>query len=259
MSRVFVTGDKHGRYDDLIKKLKDFQTTKNDVVIVLGDHGTLYYGPKDDRHKKKFVSSIPATFIMIRGNHDRRASAAEYPHKAEYFNTPMYEGDFWYDPEFPSILYTKEYGWYRFGTKQVFVVNGAYSVDKQLRLQMRALGFSNYHWFEDEQLSEQERNSAITCYINNAPDCMHYVMSHTCPIQYKPWDKLLSGVDQNSVDESMENWLKVLESSMPYQKWYCGHWHIERSIDRMRFMYEDVELFNEVEETKDESGDQEET
>lgn len=66
------------------------------------------------------------------------------------------------------------------------------------------------------------------------------MLTHTCPLKYKPFDKLLSGIDQDSVDETMERWLDEIEDGFDYQKWFCGHWHIERSIDKMRFMYDDI-------------------
>lgn len=249
MSRIFVTGDKHGSYDQIRTQLEELHTTKKDVVIVLGDHGTLYYGAKDDKRKKKVVSNLPATFIMIRGNHDRRAASEEYAHMLIHFNTEEFEGSFYVDPEYPTILYTKEYGWYRFGSKRVFVINGAYSVDKYYRLEMKRLGFSQYHWFENEQLSDEERIDAIQEYTagidQNKP---HILMTHTCPLKYKPWDKLMSGVDQSKVDKSTEQWLDVVEESNEYEKWYCGHWHIERNVDKIRFMYDDVELFDETKE-----------
>ena len=254
MGRVFVTGDKHGDYEQLSKQLQQLKTTQEDVVIILGDHGTLYYGPRDDRRKKKLVSNIPATFIMIRGNHDRRASNEEYGHQLTEVQGPYFEGTFYVDPAFPSILYTKEWGWYRFGSKPVFVINGAYSVDKYRRLEMQAMGFSNYHWFANEQLDQSERFLALADYMDNAPEeKMHYVMTHTCPLRYKPWDKLMGCVDQKTVDESTEQWLNSIEAAMPYQKWYCGHWHIDRLIDRMRFMYDDIELFDETKEETNES------
>lgn len=247
MGNIYVTGDKHGQYQDLMRRLKDMNTTKKDVVIVLGDHGTLYYGEKDDKHKKRFVNGLPATFIMLRGNHDRRASAPEYTtHELRYINTPEYEGNFWIDPEYPSILYTTDWGWYRFGTKKVFVICGAYSVDKYRRLQMTAMGFKNYHWFKDEQLSEQERQWATDEMLFNEPIGEFYIMSHTCPFKYRQLDHALPGIDLSKVDNAMEIWMNHLEAQIQYTKWYCGHWHVDLSVDKMRFMFHDLELFEEV-------------
>jgi len=247
MARIFVTGDKHGCYYDLSYKLAKAQATTDDIVIILGDHGTLYYGtPTDDNRKKKF-SLENATFIMIRGNHDRRPTDPPYQYKSSHINTPSFEGEFYCDPMQPNVLYTKEYGWYRFGSKRVFVIGGAYSVDKQRRLQMRAMGFTSYHWFDNEQLSEAERQAAEQELLNGAQG-EFYIMSHTCPIKFKPFDKLMRNVDQSTVDETMEKWLDSVDDQIKCVKWYCGHWHIERDQEHMRFMYEDLEIFDEIKE-----------
>lgn len=252
MGKVFITGDKHGSYEKLSAQLVALQTTKDDVVIVLGDHGTLYYGPRDDKRKKKMVANLPATFIMVRGNHDRRASSEEYNHQLIQITEPLYEGSFYVDPDYPSILYTTEYGWYRFGSRRVFVINGAYSVDKYRRLEMQAIGLSQYHWFADEQLDAYEQHDAIKLYSEREPaDEPIYIMTHTCPLKYKPWDKLMGCVDQSTVDESMEKFLDLIDMCSLYEKWYCGHWHIDRSVDSMRFMYDDLELFDEINTQKE--------
>lgn len=247
MSRIFVTGDKHGYYETLAKQLKDANATTNDVVIILGDHGTLYYGSQNDEFKKIRANRLPATLIMLRGNHDRRPTAEGYPHKKVTLNTPAYAGTFYIDESYPNILYTTEYGWYRFGTKHVYVICGAYSVDKYKRLYMQKHGFTSYHWFADEQLSHDEQLQ-VQSEIMKHPMEAFDIMSHTVPLTYKPTDCLLTGIDQSTVDQSTEEWLDILEHQVQYRNWYCGHWHIDRSVYKVRFLYEDLILYDEVEE-----------
>lgn len=245
MGRIFVTGDKHGVYESLSDKLKKAATTTNDVVVVLGDNGTLYHGGEKDRGKKKLVSNISATFILLRGNHDKRPSAKEYNHEKTYIETREYAGVFYVDPDFPNVLYTLEYGWYRFGHRLVFVICGAYSVDKYFRLKMQKRGYKHYLWFEDEQLSQQEQELAEQ-ELKQQNMWPFDIMSHTVPLKYKPTDCLLPNINQETVDQSMEEWLDELENKYEYVNWYCGHWHINRSIDRIRFLYDDLILYDEV-------------
>ena len=28
--------------------------------------------------------------------------------------------------------------------------------------------------------------------------------------------------------------------NIEYKKWYCGHWHIEKKIDRLEFLYHNI-------------------
>lgn len=243
MGRIFITGDKHGRYDNLKQQLLKAETTMDDVVIILGDHGTLYYGETQDHYKKKIVSKMPATFIMIRGNHDRRPSDPSYKHQKIKVDNALYAGTFYRDCNFPNILYTEEYGWYRFGKKNVFIIGGAYSVDKYRRLKMQKLGFSTYHWFNDEQLSQDERQDALKLILNQQHKTFD-IMSHTCPISHIPTECFLSCVDQSTVDHTTEKWLDEIRTQTTWRLWFCGHWHTDKTDGFIRFMYEDLIIYD---------------
>jgi len=41
------------------------------------------------------------------------------------------------------------------------------------------------------------------------------------------------------VDKSTEEWLDCIEERLEYRKWYCGHYHTEKKIDRLQIMYKD--------------------
>ena len=69
------------------------------------------------------------------------------------------------------------------------------------------------------------------------------VLSHTCPAKYTPTETYFPGIDQSKVDKSTENWLDTIEDRLTYQRWYCGHWHINKHIDRIDFLFGDVEEF----------------
>ena len=72
-----------------------------------------------------------------------------------------------------------------------------------------------------------------------------YVLSHTCPFYYIPRDMFLPIVDQSTVDDTMEHWMDSVENEIPYVKWYCGHWHTDRIVDQVRYMYNDIVLLGE--------------
>lgn len=256
MGKIFVTGDKHGDYVELEANLKRYKTTKEDVVIILGDHGSLYYEDGGSDRKKKWLNSLPTTIVCIRGNHDHRPDCPAYDHQLIDIDLPTHAGQFYVDKTYPHVLYTKEFGWYRFGSKQVFVIGGAFSVDKYRRIDKQKVGLQSFLWFSDEQLYPRERALALT-QLMFAADEECCIMSHTCPFKYIPFDALMSGVNQAQVDNSTELWLNDIEDALEdkgkYKKWYCGHYHINRRIDRIHFLYEDVVLFDEVEEVQHES------
>lgn len=115
------------------------------------------------------------------------------------------------------------------------MIGGAYSVDKWYRLE-RGL-----HWWPDEQPSEEIREKVKTV-LNQRNWQIDIVFSHTCPLKYEPREVFLKGLDQSTVDKSTEEWLGWIESKLHYERWYCGHYHTEKQIDKLRFMFEDYTL-----------------
>ena len=69
------------------------------------------------------------------------------------------------------------------------------------------------------------------------------VLSHTTPLKYEPVEVFMSGVDQGSVDKSTEIWLDGIEDRLEYKKWYCGHYHTEKKIDKLEIMFEKFDEF----------------
>ena len=58
-------------------------------------------------------------------------------------------------------------------------------------------------------------------------------------MKYIPREVFLSSIDQSTVDNSTEEWLDTIEDRLTYSRCYCGHYHTNKTIDRMRFLFED--------------------
>ena len=71
------------------------------------------------------------------------------------------------------------------------------------------------------------------------------VLSHTTPWKYEPRETFIKGLDQNKVDDSTERWLDTIEEKLNYSKWYSGHFHIEKKIDKLQIMFEQIDAFTE--------------
>ena len=69
-------------------------------------------------------------------------------------------------------------------------------------------------------------------------DC---VFSHTVPLKYEPTEVFLKGIDQSKVDKSTEKWLDSIENKLDYEHWYAGHYHTEKTIDKLTIMFEDYQ------------------
>ncbi len=42
---------------------------------------------------------------------------------------------------------------------------------------------------------------------------------------------------------STESWLDEIEDKLDYGKWYCGHYHTEKKIEKMEIMFENFDIF----------------
>lgn len=231
---VYITGDTHRdfyRIDTFCKRMK---TTVNDIMIILGDAGINYYGGESDIQLKEKLSHLPVTLFCIHGNHEARPDT-----KNGYDLVDWNGGKAYIEAQYPNLVFAKDGEVYRLktksGIKNCMAIGGAYSVDKQYRL-LRGL-----HWFADEQPSEAIK-SFVEEQLEKHSWNIDYILSHTCPLKYEPVEWFLNGLDQSKVDKSTESWLDKIENKLAYKKWYCGHYHGNKKIDRMQFMFESVDI-----------------
>lgn len=53
----------------------------------------------------------------------------------------------------------------------------------------------------------------------------------------------MKSINPLKVDYSTEFFLDKLELRLDYKKWYCGHFHTDKKIDRMIFMFNEIVEF----------------
>lgn len=225
---IYITGDTHRDFSHIKRFCKERGTNKHDdVMIVLGDACINYFGDHRDDEFKQSLGKIPVTFFCVHGNHEMR------PWHIEDMVQTCWHGDMaYYQPKYPNIIYAKDASVYTYSGHRCLVIGGAYSVDKYFRLK------NGYRWFSDEQPTDEIKQQVYES-VAKHPD-IDIVLTHTCPYKYIPREMFLSGIDQSTVDDSTEHFLDTVEDKVNYQKWYCGHWHTEKSIGRMRFMFNDI-------------------
>jgi len=226
---VYLTGDTHGDF----RRIKQFcfkvEPSLDDTLIILGDAGFNYYGNYRDRNAKIFASKLPIMLFCIHGNHEMR------PTSVPTYKEKLYRGGtVWYEEEYPNILFAKDGEIYDFDGRKCIVIGGAYSVDKFYRLTM------GWHWFPDEQPSPEIKRR-VEDQLASVEYKVDVVLSHTCPVKYEPVETFMPNIDQSKVDRSTENWLGEIESKLTYDKWYCGHYHISKKIDKLQFMFDDYD------------------
>lgn len=238
---VYITGDTHGNFDRIAKFCRKMNTNKGDIMIVLGDAGVNYYLDNRDTKLKQSLEDMPITFMLVRGNHEARPGVgwALLDSEPHYINNYVIKGKFMFERAFPSILYMMDGEDYVIGNASVLVIGGAYSVDKDYRLEQYDLGNHNYRWFHNEQLSSQEKTLIMENIRYNHYD---YVFTHTCPLEDEPKDTYLPSIDQSKIDKSMEEFLQDVKYTIHFDEWYCGHWHTDRNVGNMHFMFKSIDM-----------------
>ena len=224
---IYITGDTHRDFS----RLDEMEFNKDDILIVLGDASINYCLNEEDNGFKEYLKKYNVKMFCIRGNHEERPE-----NLSTYKEINMFGGKVFIEEAYPYLIFAKDGEEYNIDGKRVLVIGGAYSVDKEYRLMY------GYKWFRDEQLTKEEMDI-----IYNKVKGKHYdvVLTHTCPYKYEPVEVFLSGINQSKVDKSMEHFLDKIEDSIEYDKWYCGHYHTEKRIDKVEFMFESIKLFGE--------------
>ena len=227
---IYITGDIHGDTTRIASMIERIGINTDDTIVILGDVGINYYGGHGDRGRKKKLNRHGIKILCIHGNHEMRPESLSTYQEHEWNGGVVYVED-----EFPNILFAKDGEIYDLEGLRAVVIGGAYSVDKWYRLQR------GIQWFADEQPSDEikarveERLAAENWQVDA-------VLTHTCPLRYTPTEAFLSFVDQSSVDNSTELWLDAVEERLDYKTWYCGHWHINKRIDKMHFLFKEIEI-----------------
>ena len=255
-----LTGDSHGRTIDRIAEINTTQyIPKETGIIILGDAGINFYLNKSEQNRKQQLQDTGFTFFCVRGNHEERPENLGMRLRPRHQDD--YWGEFYWEDEFPNILYFANWGLYRLGKYHVYEIGGAYSVDKYYRLLNAPNPAKWSGWFEDEQLTIDEM---LECQedIYNLPRTLHldFVFTHTCPIHWEPTDLFLSAIDQSTVDKTMENWLQEIEIDLrPYSVWCFGHYHADRmEMPHVLQMFKSIMTLDEVYSLWDKEGNQNE-
>lgn len=243
--KFFITGDKHRRFDKVKKFCQEMNTRRKDVLIILGDAGFNYYDDKRDDELKKEVTQLNITLFCLHGNKENRPQNI-----STYGIRSFCGGKVYYEPQYPNIYFAIDGEIYTFEGKKYMVVGGAHSVDK-----MRCLEEGSPFW--QDEMPDDTTKKAVESHLQREGNTIYGMMTHTCPIDYLPTEMFIS-TRQNAnimrksrkvkikkpfkpdIDRSTEIWLGELEKELDYKVWFCGHYHIDKEIDKIQMMYHNI-------------------
>lgn len=244
-TKFFITGDKHRNFDRVKEFCRQMGTRRKDILIILGDAGFNYYDDKRDDDLKREMSRLNITLFCLHGNKENRPQNV-----GTYGIRSFCDGKVYYEPKYPNILFAIDGEIYTFEGNKYMVVGGAHSVDK-----MRCLEEETPFW-EDEMPDEQTKE-LVEARLQQENNKIYGMMTHTCPIDYLPTEMFMSTKQAASlkrkprwkkkkklfkpdIDRSTEIWLGALEKNLDYKIWFCGHYHVDKPIDKIHMMCHEI-------------------
>lgn len=220
---IYITGDTHGELDPFLNRLARYELTPNDTIIVCGDFGFVWGDPYHNAMLKE-LSKQNYTIAFLDGNHENYEFLNLHPVEENWHGGRIHRVE-------QNVIHLMRGQIFELEGKSFFTFGGAYSRDKYMRRR-------NVSWWEEELPNNDDYKTA-TANLERVGYHVDYVLTHQIPVSTiysmnhspDPHDRELTG---------FLDWLYV--ESLTFNKWFAGHWHINRSFEngRMNILLDDV-------------------
>ena len=251
LKHLIFTGDTHGgmatitRISNIQRNIPEYKPEET-MIVILGDSGLNFWLNNTDKKYKKLLNSMNYHIYCVRGNHEQRPELIK---SMVLVNDENVNNVVYMEEAFPNIRYFVDGKIYNLLGYKCLVIGGAYSVDKWYRLARAGYARDEAEtadpkkcgWFKDECLTAAEMASIMEEVKGKSVD---FILSHTCPLSWEPTDLFLNGIDQSTVDKSMEVWLDELKNNVKWKYYLFGHYHADRierpHVEQFYQKYEDI-------------------
>jgi predicted phosphohydrolase len=232
MSRLFVCGDTHGLpYDTRKLNGRSFsiqkKLTKNDVVVILGDFGWVWYpfgADAQQEHYLDWFAQKPYTLAVIPGNHDNYDLIESLPLTSQW-------GAQAYELKRPkgSIYFLRRGEAYLFGQKRILTIGGALSIDKDERTPHKS-------WWPQELLKDEEKERTLRL-IKRYNGKFDYIFTHTAPISVIERLRRRHPIDNAKCEDPTAHFLEEVKKHCSFRSWHFGHFHTDDVVDDIFFAH----------------------
>ena len=233
---IFLTGDTHGDFRRFLPEsfYEQERLTKEDLVLICGDMGGVWYGDSRDDEGLDFLESRPFTTLFVAGNHENYDALRTYPLED------------WCGGKIrrirPSVLLLERGQVFELNGKRIFTMGGASSHDIQggilepddplfllkfHTLEAKGTPFRVNHrsWWKQELPSKTEYEEAQRS-LERIHYEMDYVITHCAPNSIV--DILGNG---GYVHDHLTGFLEEVKERAKFHYWLFGHYHDNKIID----------------------------
>lgn len=217
MSRIILTGDIHGSLEAKRLSYKNFpegrNLTKNDYIIICGDFGCVWDGSNCDKYWLDWLEDRPFTILFVDGNHENFNLLTNWKYPVKEWNGGLIH------PIRSSVLHLMRGQIFTINNMTFFTMGGATSTDKYRRKE-------NVSWWSQEIPSYEEMERGVNN-LEAQHNIVDYIITHCLP------NSILDRIDKWCPQhDSLTNYLeKIIVQGVEFKKWFCGHYHIDRTID----------------------------
>ena len=188
---VFITGDTHGNFRRFLPEFFYEQEwlNKEDILLIAGDFGGVWYGDDRDSNGLDFLEQRPFTTAFVSGNHENYDALRAYPPEE------------WHGGKVrrirPSVLLLERGQVFELGGKRIFAMGVASGHDirdgilepddplflerfQTLNAQGAPFRVNHRSWWKEELPSEAEYREARTN-LEKAGWAVDYIIPHCAP------------------------------------------------------------------------------
>ena len=218
----YVTGDIHGNQIMWDACITGF-LNPTDTILVAGDFGIGFF---DGRYWSEemffdYLAEQDYTVLFCDGNHEnfeklRKYEVSEWCGGRVHFIRN-------------NVIHLMRGEIYTIGDKKVFVMGGGYSIDKEFRVPGK-------NWWPDEMPNDEDYSNA-SINLKKSNYGVDYILTHTAPSDTVEYMSHMRKGIKNTIFQEMPltGYLKWVEETTVYQRWYFGHFHIDAELWKNQF------------------------
>ena len=213
---IYATGDCHGNFRRFQPEYFPEQAgmTKNDMVIIAGDFGGVWFGDSRDDETLDWLERLPFTLAFVCGNHENYDALERYP-VAEWHGGKVHRVR-------PHVLHLMRGQVFELESYRFFTMGGAKSHDTNHRI-------NHISWWRQELPSDEEYSEALQN-LERYNWQVDYIITHCAPTSIA-----LMGSRHNEADR-LTDFLQEVRERAKYHYWLFGHYHDNKAIDEKHIL-----------------------